>query len=105
MENEGWLLGGFGGAIWRSMKAGKGFGLLENGEGGWLWISGGKGGGLGVGIALGWRPLSGMPRRTLRHSLLTLSFLELEGAEEENEWSLRWRKLGSGMGLWFANSW
>ena len=72
VEDEGWLLGGFGGAIWRSMKAGKGFGLLENEEVGWLWISGGKGEEFGWRMLGNWRPLSGMPRRTLRHSFLTL---------------------------------
>ena len=34
-------------------------------------------------------------KNSLRHSLLALSFLELEGEEEEEGRSLRWRKFGN----------
>ena len=47
VKEDGWLLGEFGGAIGRSSEAGNGFGLLGKEEDGLLWISEGKGEGLG----------------------------------------------------------
>ena len=48
------LLGKFGGSIRRSSEVGKGAGLLEEGEEDFLWISGEKREGLGVGML--WDP-------------------------------------------------
>ena len=62
VKEDGWLLGEFGGAIGRGMKARKGVGLLEKEEEGLLWISEGKGEGFGWGRLWNWWPLSGMPR-------------------------------------------
>ena len=50
VEDEGWLLGEFGGTIGREMKARKGVVLLEKEEDGLVGISEGKGEGLGVGM-------------------------------------------------------
>ena len=72
VKEDGWLLGEFGGAIGRGMKARKGVGLLEKEEEGLLWISEGKGEGFGWGRLWNWWPLSGMPR-TPSDSLFLLS--------------------------------
>ena len=50
MEDEGWLLGEFGGTIGGEMKAWKGVVLLEKEEDRLVGISEGKGEGFGVGM-------------------------------------------------------
>ena len=67
------------------MKAWSGFGFLETKEGSFLKISEGIGGGLGVGIGLRWRLLSGMPRSPLDTFFCTLFSPELEGMQRRRK--------------------
>ena len=79
------FLGELGGVIGRRMKAEKGFGFLEKKEGGFLKISEKKGGGLGMGIGLRLRLLSGMLKTPSDTLFCSLFSLELEDEEEKEE--------------------
>ena len=88
-----------GGGNGRRMKAGKEFGFLEMEEGSLLNFSEKKGGGLGVGIGLRWRLLSGMSKNPSDTLFCSLFFLELEDEEEENRGRHRWKKKTGILGL------